>query len=193
MTTLDRLYHKHLLNREVERRSFRYKPRFTKEEMHRAAAGHLIRNHQQHCFVLSALWELPFGKDSTDWIGKTFSGIELSPILTLGSGRPVNPLTGLESNRGGAWPIDSRPLGFSRNSLSTPSLAVLDFRLTKYLPMGERGKLELMVDSFNLFNPTNVVQINPIFGTNAGPLAGFGHAIGALNSRQTQLGLEYEF
>ena len=45
-------------------------------------AGHLIRNHQQHCFVLSALWELRFGKDSTDWI-KTFSGIELSPILTL--------------------------------------------------------------------------------------------------------------
>jgi hypothetical protein len=59
--------------------------------------------------------------------------------------------------------------------------------------MGERGKLELMVDSFNLFNRTNVVQINPIFGTNAGPLPGFGHAIGALNSRQTQLGLEYEF
>jgi predicted transcriptional regulator len=98
MTTLDRLYHKHLLSREVESRSFRYKPRFTKEEMHRAAAGHLIRNHQQHRFVLSALWELPFGKDGADWIGKTFSGIELSPILTLGSGRPVNPLTrsGLE-------------------------------------------------------------------------------------------------
>jgi len=151
------------------------------------------RNHQQHRFVLSALWELPFGKGSTDWIGKTFSGIELSPILTLGSGRPVNPLTGVDSNRSGAWPIDSRPLGFSRNSLSTSSLAVLDFRINKYLPIGERGKLELMVDSFNLFNRTNVVQINPIFGTNVGPLEGFGRAIGALNSRQTQLGLEYEF
>jgi hypothetical protein len=33
--------------------------------------------------------------------------------------------------------------------------------------------------------------VNP--QTNAGPLAGFGHAVGALNSRQTQLGLEYEF
>ena len=35
-------------------------------------------------------------------------------------------------------------------------------------------------------------QISPVFGTNAGPLAGFSHAIGALNSRQTQLGLEHE-
>lgn len=42
MTTLNRLYHKHLLSREREGRAFRYKPRFTKEEMHRTVARKLI-------------------------------------------------------------------------------------------------------------------------------------------------------
>lgn len=43
MTTLDRLYKKRLLTRESEGRAFRYAPRFTQEELHRAAAGQAIR------------------------------------------------------------------------------------------------------------------------------------------------------
>lgn len=42
MTTLDRLYHKHLLIRESEGRAFRYKARFTREEMQRAEAMRVI-------------------------------------------------------------------------------------------------------------------------------------------------------
>src|SRR5215813_5162508 len=43
MTTLDRLYHKQLLTRTVEGRAFCYKPRFTRQEMHRAEAENAIR------------------------------------------------------------------------------------------------------------------------------------------------------
>ena len=43
MTTLDRLYRKHLLSRELEGRAYRYKPRFTREEMVRGIAGNIIR------------------------------------------------------------------------------------------------------------------------------------------------------
>lgn len=43
MTTLDRLYKKHLLDRVAEGRAFRYKPRHTPEELQRAAAGDMIR------------------------------------------------------------------------------------------------------------------------------------------------------
>ena len=43
MTTLDRLYKKNLLTRESEGRAFRYTPRFTREEMHREAAGEAFR------------------------------------------------------------------------------------------------------------------------------------------------------
>jgi predicted transcriptional regulator len=43
MTTLDRLYKKQLLNRAVEGRAFRYSPRYTQEELEKAAVGETIR------------------------------------------------------------------------------------------------------------------------------------------------------
>jgi predicted transcriptional regulator len=43
MTTLDRLFKKNLLTREAEGRAFRYTPRFTREELHRQAAGEAFR------------------------------------------------------------------------------------------------------------------------------------------------------
>jgi predicted transcriptional regulator len=43
MTTLDRLFKKNLLSREVEGRAFRYKPRFSREELHREVAGEAFR------------------------------------------------------------------------------------------------------------------------------------------------------
>jgi BlaI family transcriptional regulator, penicillinase repressor len=42
MTTLDRLYKKGLLTRS-EGRSFRYTPRFSREDLHREAAGEALR------------------------------------------------------------------------------------------------------------------------------------------------------
>ena len=43
MTTLDRLFKKNLLTRVAEGRAFRYAPRFTREELHREAAGRAFR------------------------------------------------------------------------------------------------------------------------------------------------------
>jgi len=43
MTTLDRLYKKNLLTREPERRAYRYKPSFTREQLHREQAGEALR------------------------------------------------------------------------------------------------------------------------------------------------------
>jgi predicted transcriptional regulator len=43
MTTLDRLYKKELLNRTAEGRAFRYSPRYTQEELEKAAVGETIR------------------------------------------------------------------------------------------------------------------------------------------------------
>jgi predicted transcriptional regulator len=43
MTTLDRLFKKNLLVREAEGRAFRYAPRFTRDELHREAASHALR------------------------------------------------------------------------------------------------------------------------------------------------------
>ena len=43
MTTLDRLYKKQLLNRAADGRAFRYSPRYTQEELEKAAIGETIR------------------------------------------------------------------------------------------------------------------------------------------------------
>ena len=43
MTTLDRLYKKQLLIRAAEGRAFRYSPRYTQEELEKAAVGETVR------------------------------------------------------------------------------------------------------------------------------------------------------
>jgi predicted transcriptional regulator len=43
MTTLDRLFKKQLLDRAPEGRAFRYSPRYTQEELEKAAVGETIR------------------------------------------------------------------------------------------------------------------------------------------------------
>ncbi|PYV25090.1 MAG: hypothetical protein DMG24_09800, partial [Acidobacteria bacterium] len=71
------------------------------------------RNHQAQRVVFSGLFELPFGEEPGESaargvsspasslpnsrLRKILAHVELAPIVTLGSGRPVNPLTGLDS------------------------------------------------------------------------------------------------
>ena|ERR1700720_3950965 len=43
MTTLDRLFKKGLLTRCTDGRAFRYTPRLSRQELHREAAGHALR------------------------------------------------------------------------------------------------------------------------------------------------------
>jgi len=43
MTTLDRLFKKNLLDRMAEGRAFRYSPRLTRQELHRALASETFR------------------------------------------------------------------------------------------------------------------------------------------------------
>jgi predicted transcriptional regulator len=49
MTTLDRLFKKNLLSRAAEGRAFRYTPRFSREELHREAAGEAFRQFMDAC------------------------------------------------------------------------------------------------------------------------------------------------
>src|SRR5262249_13352467 len=103
----------------------------------------LSHQDQRHRLVFNALWELPIGDvevgkpPKTDLFTRLFGRIEVAPIFTLESGRPVNPLTGIDSNGNGAFPLSSRPLGFGRNSFRTPMVANVDLRVLKYFPFGE--------------------------------------------------------
>ena len=152
--------------------------------------------------MFSALWDLPVGDEednggksdqSPGWFIRTFSHIEIAPILTSESGRPVNPLTGLDSNQSHAFPLSGRLLGFGRNSQQTPAIVTRDLRVLKYFPFGGLRRLDVVAEAFNLFNRPNVTQTNPMFGSNLTPAAGFGHPVQGDGARQTQFSLDFEF
>ena len=166
------------------------------------AENAVSRQHQQQRFVFNALWELPIGdedekdgksEENTGWLTQAFSHIEVAPILTLESGRPVNPFTGLDSNQGHAFPLSARPLGLSRNSLNTSALATMDFRVLKYFPFRGVRRLDVVAEFFNLFNSANVSQINPVFGSGLTPIPGFTQPIAGTGARQIQFSLDFEF
>ena len=158
----------------------------------------LSANDQRHRFVFSGTFDLPFGdedegKKPTGLLAKMFGDIETAPILTIGSGRPIDPLTGFDANRSGAFPLTSRPIDFGRNSLGTGAQAQLDFRVLKFFKVGEHGKLDLVAESFNLFNHTNVVALNQFYGTQISPLPTFATPNKAGIPRQLQFSVDFEF
>ncbi len=165
------------------------------------AENAISRQHQQQRFVFNALWDLPIGdeeeksgksNENEGWLTQTFSHIEVAPILTVESGRPVNPLTGLDSNRSHAFPLSARPLALGRNSLKTPSQFIMDLRVLKYFPFGGVKRLDVVAEVFNLFNRLNVTQINSAFGSGLTPIPGFRQPL-AGTRRQIQFSLDFEF
>jgi Carboxypeptidase regulatory-like domain/TonB-dependent Receptor Plug Domain len=156
------------------------------------------RNDQRHRLVVNGTFDLPIGDEDVpgthqNFFTKVFKNIEMAPIVTVQTGQPVNPLTGLDSNQSQAWPLSARPAGYGRNALRTPATAAVDFRVLKFFPFGEHSHLDLVAESFNLLNRTNVSQINPFFGSGSAPLAGFGTPTEALNARQIQFSLDFEY
>jgi len=158
----------------------------------------LSANDQRHRFVFSGTFDLPFGdedegKKPTGAIAKLFGNIEAAPILTIGSSRPINPLTGFDSNRSGAIPQSSRPLDFERNSLRTGTQAQLDLRVLKFFKVGEHGKLDFVVESFNLLNRTNVAALNQFYGVDSSPIPVFATPNKAGIPRELQFSIDFEF
>ena len=158
----------------------------------------LSSNDQRHRFVFSGTFDLPFGdeedgKSSSGVLDKLFGNVEAAPILIIGSGRPINPLTGFDANRSGAFPLSSRPLGFGRNSLITPSQVQFDLRVLKFFKVGEHGKLDFVAESFNVLNHTNVVALNQFYGPGSSPIPVFATPNKASIPRQLQFSIDFEF
>jgi len=147
-----------------------------------AAEHALSRQNQQQRLVFNALWNLPIPGQ-----------IELAPLITLGTGRPINPLVGLDSNRSDAFPLSARPLGLGRNSLQTPRMAIVDLGVVKTINLGEHRHLDLITQFFNLFNHTSATAINPFFGTGAVPLPGYGQPIQDFSPRIIQFAANFEY
>jgi hypothetical protein len=109
---------------------------------------------QRHRFVFSWVAEpKPFHRGH-ELLGALFNNWKLSGVVTVGSGRPVNATVTGDPNQDGNSSNDRLP-GAGRNSFLGPYYATTDMRLTRRLYMGDRFKLELVGESFNLLNRDN--------------------------------------
>jgi carboxypeptidase family protein len=147
---------------------------------------------QRHRLVVSGVYDLP-------------AAVQISGIVTAGSGRPYSPLAGTDLNgdgNGGAFPSDrarANPLDEStsvgRNSATTEAQYTVDMRLSRRFTLGGGTTFEAILDVFNLFNTTNFFEDTnqssfTIFGAGAfpsNPLPTYGRYTQTLPPRQVQL------
>jgi hypothetical protein len=156
---------------------------------------------QRHRFVLSGLWVLGPDLDdpqdaakgnASNAVLQALYGLEFAPILAVDSGFRANPLTGVDTNLEHIYPFAARPPGFARNSLPTPPNVNFDLRILKMVPIW-RGHLDIVAESFNLFNKQNVDLINPVFGSGASPDSQFKQSIQVADPRRIQFSLDFEY
>ena len=153
-------------------------------------------NDQRHRFTFSGVFDMP-------------AGIRLAPIFTMASGVPMDILIPggiqripqLQRNAGGrlfhtpaelnafisqlnaAGGFGGEPLPLvSDNARFNDSFSSFDLRVSKVFEIGERVKIEPLVEVFNLFNVTNVL------GFSKSNYSGFSNALVRDSNEQTSAG-----
>jgi hypothetical protein len=77
-----------------------------------------------------------------------------------------------------------------RNAFTSPNFFQWDLRVSRRIPLGERFKLDLIADSFNLFNRTNIAAVNQLCDPSAGATCSAGQPTAAYDARQFQFALK---
>ncbi len=108
------------------------------------------------------------------WVAYLLNDYEVAPSFQAQSGLPyslstsgtlstaflptgnLNAIGGGVNGSNGAFRLP----GFDRNFIQQPGTKVFDLRLSKRFTVAERVKLELLGESFNLFNSQNTTQVN---------------------------------
>ena len=98
--------------------------------------------------------------------GSTFS---VPPFTTLGAGCNGN---------------------LGRNAFTSPNFFQMDLRLSRRIPLGERFKLDVIADAFNLFNRLNVAAVNQLCDPSAGSSCTAGQPTASYDARQFQFALK---
>ena len=128
-----------------------------------------VRHTAAATVTLAAPWKL---RTAARWIA---NGWRLSGVGQFRSGLPYsmhtsgsipemfdaynNPIVvGIGPGMNGSGG-DNRVYGVPRNTFRHPSTWKADMRLTKEFELGDMRRLELMVESFNLFNHRNTTQV----------------------------------
>jgi hypothetical protein len=138
-------------------------------------------------------------------------GFQVNPIFTWSTARPYSAYAGIDLNGDGqSLQLDRACVGLGPavkgcqmvppNSFRGKALIQLDLRTAKEFHFGERMRLQLIAEMFNLFNRKNTCNNvdETFYGSNFGNPVGYcggHHGYGATfgNAYRTQLGFRFEF
>ena len=180
---------------------------------------------QRHRFVFSAVIGSPSSWNQGDGFHRALSNFTIAPIFEISSGRPFNILSNQDTNNdqsnqtdrpsvvadgvlcvpgtAGCAPLITNGMftsgSLGRNFGLTHRFVQLDLRVAKLFPLGERLRLELIAEGFNLFNRFNEAAASPFiddvngFNQRAGNGRYFSRPTAAFDSRQFQFGLKLNF
>jgi len=145
---------------------------------------------QRHRFVANAVW-MPSAKGVANRPARLIlDGWAFSTIVIMSTGQPVTPYLssypsgGVAGGATGAVSYAGATAGragwLGRNSFTAPGFHNFDFRVGRQFALGERLKLSLIGEAFNLFNHTNVSSVSTYAFSYAAAGSGLcaGHANG---------------
>jgi hypothetical protein len=180
---------------------------------------------QRHRFVFSGVIASPSRWAQQGGFHRALSNFTIAPIFEWSSGRPFNILSNQDTNNDQSNQTD-RPSVLSdgtlcvagsqgcvgvitngqftsgslgRNFGLTHDFISLDLRVSKLVPIGERVRLELIAEGFNLFNRFNEAAASPFiddvraFNQRAGNGRYYSRSTAAFDPRQFQFGLKLNF
>ncbi|MGB7207063.1 MAG: TonB-dependent receptor [Pyrinomonadaceae bacterium] len=180
---------------------------------------------QRHRFVLSGLIASPDGWRSGSTWQKVFSNFTVAPIIEISSGRPFNIITNVDANNDQTAQTD-RPSVLADGSLCVPGTsgctplivngefatgnlgrnmglthgyATVDLRLTRAFRFGDRVRLDVIGEVFNLFNRFNEGSATPFitdvtaFGERTSSGRYFSRPTASYDARQFQFGAKLNF
>ena len=170
---------------------------------------------QRHRFVFSGVLNSPQDWRNAESLGKRFlANFTIAPIIEISSGRPFNIITNVDTNNDQSTQTDRPnvasdgslvlPAPFSignlgRNRGITHSYASVDLRVSRAFYFGERVRIDLIGEGFNLFNRFNEASASPLFtdvnafGERDGGGRYFSRPTATYDQRQFQLGLKVNF
>jgi hypothetical protein len=121
----------------------------------------------RHKFTATAVWSSAFRSTNHRLSQRIVNGFTVSTVFFAKSGAPYsagvggNAAGGLRVGiTGGGGPSLSRFPLFSRNAFRMPAIVNVDLRVSRQFPIGNDGKLVILGEAFNLFNRTQVTDLN---------------------------------
>lgn len=114
----------------------------------------------RHRFIFSPVYETGTFKYSENKIARALlSDYVFTGILQAQSGFAYSALVSGDPNNDGNTSTDRVP-GTKRNQFTTPNVFIVDMRVGRIIRFGERYRLSLFAEGFNIFNRSNVATVN---------------------------------